>query len=464
MSREDRLRQGIVALCSVQLLVALEFSIANVALPDIRQDFHVGAQSLQWVLSGYALAYGSILLCGGRFADAYGPRRLLLCGLTAFTVASMTAAATPTFGLLIALRVVQGAAAAFATPAALALITSLTSGHRRLVALSWWGAGGSLGFALGAALGGVITDVAGWRAVFWACAVLSAASALMALWWVPERRPPVSARPDAIGAVLLAACAAAGIMALSLAPEALSRPGTLAACLLLSASSAIALRVRQKGREMPVLPRGFLTRRPVLHANIAGAWAAAAGGSMVYFVTTFMQTVLGWPELTAGLMLLPDAAAAAFGARAARPLYDRLGTVRACCVGLAGIAAGMVALTGTPMGGVPAVVCILVGTCLTGFGLVLVAVITAVAAAARLNPDEHGMSGGLLVTTQQLGVASGLALLLVVGEFATGAPLSETGIRTCLLAGGALAVAGCAVVAAMGKSTTKQHPQDSPAR
>ncbi|MFI1166960.1 MFS transporter [Streptomyces sp. NPDC020801] len=464
MSRADRLGQAIVALCSVQLLVALEFSIANVALPDIRQDFHVGAQSLQWVLSGYALAYASVLLCGGRFADAYGPRRLLLCGLAAFTVASMAAAAAPAFGLLIALRVLQGAAAAFATPAALALVTSLTSGHRRLVALSWWGAAGSLGFALGAALGGVITDVAGWPAVFWTCAVLSAASAVMTLRWVPERRPQVSARPDAVGAVLLAGCAAAGIMVLSLAPEALSRPGTLTACLLLSTGSALALRVRHKRQQMPLLPRGFLTRRPVLHANIAGAWAAAAGGSMVYFVATFMQTVLGWPELTTGLMLVPDAAAAALGARAARPLHGRLGTVRACCVGLAGIAAGMVALTGTPMGGVPAAACILVGTCLTGFGLVLVAVITAVAAAARLNPDEHGVSGGLLVTTQQLGVAGGLALLLVVSEFATGDPLSETGIRTCLLTGAALAVAGCAVVAATGRSTPAPQPQDTVVR
>ncbi|GAA3310343.1 MFS transporter [Streptomyces cinereospinus] len=462
--RPGRLGHGIVALCSVQLLVALEFSIANVALPEIRQDFHVDAQSLQWVLSGYALAYGSVLLCGGRFADAFGPRRLLLCGLAAFTVASMTAAVTPTFGLLIALRVVQGAAAAFATPAALALITSLTSGHRRVVALSWWGAGGSLGFALGAALGGVITDLAGWPAVFWTCAVLSAASALMALWWVPEHRPAVSARPDAVGAVLLAGLRRRGHHG--------AHPGARGA------------RTAGVPRRVPAALRRFgagPARAPAEPGDTgAPAWfpgpaadparqprrcvGAAAGGSMVYFVAIFMQDVLGWSELTTGLMLLPDAAAAALGARAARPLHDRLGMARTSWVGLAGIAVGMAALTGTPDEGVAAVVCVLVGTCLTGFGLVLVAVVTAVAAAARLNPDEHGVSGGLLVTTQQLGVAGGLALLLVVGEFATGAPLSETGLRICLLGGGVLAAAGCAVVAALGRSTRTPRPQDAAAR
>nr|BEK71117.1 hypothetical protein KPHV_83440 [Kitasatospora purpeofusca] len=190
--------RAIAVLCLVQVLVALEFSIANVALPTLAHDFDVAARDLQWVLSGYALAYGATLLCGGRLADVHGPRRALLTGLTCFTAASAAAALAPTFALLIAFRVAQGAAAAAATPAVLALLTTLCTGPRRTAALAWWGAAASLGFATGAALGGILTQLADWRAVFWACALLAAAArALLRPRARPLHAPPGGVRPRA---------------------------------------------------------------------------------------------------------------------------------------------------------------------------------------------------------------------------------------------------------------------------
>ncbi|GAA2239774.1 MULTISPECIES: MFS transporter [Kitasatospora] len=456
MNRQDRRWHSVTALCLVQVLVALEFSIANVALPVLAQDFAVSARDLQWVLSGYALAYGSTLLCGGRFADAYGPRRVLLIGLTAFTAASVAAALTPAFALLIAFRVAQGVAAAAATPAALALITTLCTGRARTVALGWWGAGASLGFATGAALGGMLTQLAGWPATFWCCALLAAATAVMVRLWVPEAPAGAQGRPDIVGALLLAACAAAAISTLSLLPEAAEKTWQISGCTLSSVALWAVFRMHGDRQADPLLPRGFVTRGPVLRANLAGAWAAAAGGSMVYFAAAFMQSALRWPDLVTGLTLLPDAAAAAIGARVAAPLHRRLGTLRACAAGLGAIAVGMTVLAGTPVTGLP-LAFILAGTCLTGFGLVLVAVVTAVAATTELNADEHGLSGGLLITTQQLGVSLGLAGLLVVGQLTTDAPLSVSGTRTCFLAGGVLAALGSAAIPFTGRAGDKRQ-------
>lgn len=443
--QDGRLRRTVAVLCLVQVLVALEFSIANVALPTLAQDFAVSAGDLQWVLSGYALAYGSTLLCGGRLADVYGPRRTLLAGLACFTAASVAAAVTPTFALLIAFRVAQGMAAAVATPAALALVTTLCTGSRRTAALAWWGAGASLGFAAGAALGGVLTQLAGWSAVFWACGLLAAVTAALARRLVPETPARAGTSPDVLGALLLAVSAATVIATLSMLPEASAHAWRVAGLALAAAGVGTVFLRRDDRRAAPLLPRRFLLRGHVLRANLAGSWAAAAGGSMVYFAASFMQHALAWSDALTGVALLPDAAAAALGARAAGPLHRRLGTTGACVTGLAAIAAGMALLAATPLTGLAAV-WVLAATCLTGFGLVLVAVVTAVAATAELNADEHGLSGGLLITTQQLGVSLGLAVLLVVGQLVAGNPLSIHGTRVCLLAGGVLAALGCAAV------------------
>ncbi|MFJ5712444.1 MFS transporter [Streptomyces sp. NPDC093105] len=462
MTSGDRPWRRVLALCSVQLLVALEFSIATVALPGIGQEFRASAQGLQWVLSGYALAYGSLLLCAGRYADVLGPRRLLLWGLGAFTLASLAAAGAPGLGPLVALRIVQGAAAAFATPAALALITSLPAPRDRALALGWWGAGASLGFACGAVLGGVITEALGWPAIFGACAVLAGATLLMVARWVPEHRAGGGAgRPDPASALLLGGCVVAVTAALS--PDAV--PGWWDTPLILAAGTvcALALRARTRGRRGsadPLVPPGLLARPPVRLANLAGAWAPAAGGSMVFFVTVLMQGPLGWSQSATGLMLLPDAAAAALGARVAGPLHARLGAVRAYGCGLTAVAAGMAVLALTPLG--PAAwVFVVVGSCLTGFGLVLVGVVSAVAAAAALRPDEHGVSGGLLVTTQQSGVACGLAVLLLAGGLAPGDALSPTGLRLSLLGGAVLALAGCLVLPLAARAgRARRHGRD----
>ncbi|MFG3284528.1 MFS transporter [Streptomyces sp. NPDC048111] len=462
MSSDSRWGPRVAALCSVQLLVAMEFSIANVALPDIGHEFRVGAEGLQWVLSAYALAYGSILLCAGRFADALGLRRILLRGLAAFAVASLAAAVAPTFAVLAVARAAQGAAAAFATPAALGLITTLPSRRHQVLALSWWGAGGSLGFALGAVMGGVITQLAGWPAVFVFCAALAGVSALMTLRWVPEFRPRETAeRPDGLSALLLGGSAASGIALLSLAPHPRTQWWAAALCLAATVGCALALRAWQGRGRTPLLPPGFLARPAVRLANLVSAWAPAAGGSMVYFATMLMQHTLGWSQSATGLMLLPDAAAAALGARSARHLHGRLGTVGTYCCGLAAIAAGMAVLAATPTTSAAATACVLLGTCLTGFGLVLAAVVAAVAAAERLGPDEHGVSGGLLITTQQLGVAFGLALLLMVSDLGTGGALSTAGLRLSFLGGAVLAALGCAVVVVV-RRAGRRSPASTP--
>ncbi|WP_409471683.1 MFS transporter [Streptomyces sp. HC307] len=444
-------RAQMLALCLVNFLVALEFSIVNVALPALQQDLDIQATTAQWILSGYALAFGSALLCGGRVADLLGARRVLLAGLLAFVATSAAAAAAPNFALLAACRVSQGASAAAATPAALGLVTRLFAGPDRLRALSWWGAAASLGFACGAVFGGVLTGVAGWRSIFLACAALGCVAIALVRFRVPDLPRAVGAQPDWLGAVQMALCGAALIMTLSLAPRAQQEPGLLLLSGIAATMLATALVFRRRRHPAPLIPHGFLTRRVVLQGNLFGAWAAAAGGSMVYFATSLMQSALHWSDAVTGLMLLPDAAAAAVGARVAAPLSRRLGRTQTCRAGLAAILTGMVVLAATPLDAA-AVGVLVLGTSLVGFGLVLVAVVASMLASDGLQEGEHGLSGGVLMTTQQLGVSIGLGCLLLVAQLAPGTPTSVGSIRACFLAGAGLAALACLRIASASRS------------
>lgn len=442
----------IATLCFVQVLVALEYSIVNVTLPDLAARMQVGGVDLQWVLSGYAVALGAGLLAGGRLADSAGLRRVLLVGLAGFAVTSFAAAVVPTFWMLVACRVGQGAFAALATPAALAAVTTLFTGRARIRALSWWGAGASLGFAMGAVLGGVLNAAAGWRAVFVACAALSVTALVLVVRVIPPISASLTKPPDWIGAAQIGVVAASIVATCT----SLARVGTrpLPVLLWFCAATAIAasVLVRRRRGTFTLVPAGFLGRRAILVANLAGAGAAAAGGSMVYFVTAFTQSALGWSPTASGLLLLPDAAAAAAGAQTAGALTARWGVARTTYLGMATIAAGMLTLAGPPVGG-GAILWLVPGTCLVGYGLVLVGVVASIQASSTLGADEHGLSGGLLVTTQQFGVALGLALLSLAGQSVTGAD----SYRVALMAGAALAGGVCAILLSIRGRKPPEH-------
>lgn len=435
-----RSRARIATLCFVPFLVALEYSIVNVTLPGLAAELDVATADLQWVLSGYAVALGAGLLAGGRLADSVGLRRVLSIGLWGFAVTSVAAALAPTFGVLVVCRVGQGLSAAAAMPAALAAVTTLFEGRTRVRALSWWGAGASLGFAMGAVLGGVLSAAAGWRAVFVACTALAVAAVVLVGRVVPRIPPAVTEPPDWVGAVQIGVGAAAFIVACTGLAEVGTRPVAVLLWFGVAAAVVATVRVRRRRGTFTLVPAGFLSRRPILVANLVGAGAAAAGGGMVYFVTSFTQSALGWSPAASGLLLLPDAAAAAAGAQTAGALTARFGVARTSYLGMTAIAVGMSTLAVTPVGD-GALGWLVVGTCLVGYGLVLVGVVASIQASGALGGGEHGLSGGLLVTTQQFGLAVGLALLSLAGV---------GGYRAATAAGAVLAVGVCVALRAFG--------------
>ncbi|MBD5383321.1 MFS transporter [Clavibacter sepedonicus] len=396
-------------MCAIQFLVAVEFSIVNVAVPDLQDDFGTAAPVTQWVLSAYAIGFASLLFLGGCAAERLGARSVVIGGLLCFSVTSGVAAMTPDIWSLIAIRVLQGASAAFLTPAALTLLTSLGDGPARDRWLALWGAAASVGFAGGVISGGVFTQLFGWRSVFVSCAVTACillASSLFALPQVTSGARQV----DVLGASLFALTGVSIASAFGMTADALGDARVAIWAAVLAAASGVLLIFQQQRSRNPLAPRGLLRRRDVKIGMLLSFVAPAAGGSMVYFSSLYMQNVLGWSELGTGVALLPDALAAAAGAYAAPALVRRVGVKFTVCVGFSAMLFGLLILCMRPSASTATVIQVLVGTSLTGFGLVLCGVVATVAGSRNLSKGEHGASAGILTASQQWGVAAGLAL------------------------------------------------------
>ncbi len=427
----------LLLLCAVQFLDIVDSSIMNVALPSIRRDLGFSVEGLQWVLSGYLLTYGGLLLLGGRAADLLGRRRLLVAGTTLFAACSLTGGLAVNSGMLVGARLGQGVGAALMAPAGLSILTTTFSrGTDRSRALGIWGAISGLAGAVGVFLGGVLSGGPGWRWVLFVnlpvCALIVAGAFVLL---AGERRRAALRTFDVPGAILATGGMLLLVYALVRAPE--QGWGSAAAIGELAGAAVIlgAFAVSELRRRDPLFPFSIFRIRGLAAADVTQMIAFASFVSVFFFLTLYMQNVLRYSPIEGGSAYLPVTAGIAIAAGVSSRLFSRTGTRPVIIAGLLIAAAGLYYLSRIPVHG-SYVSDLLPGLLImsAGIGSVLVAVTTA--ANAGVPPDKAGMAAGLLSTSQQLGTALGLAIFSAIATARTSSLLAGGAPAAVALTGG----------------------------
>lgn len=335
----------------LQLLIAIDVTVVNIALPSIGADLIAPTTSLTWVVTGYTVVGGGLLLLGGRIADLLGRRRMFLIGAGLFGVASLAAGLAPNLPTLVVARFAQGAGEVLASPAAMSLIALLfPEPCRRAQALSVWGAISSSGLVIGVLLSGVITELVGWRAIFLINPPLVLAVLIATPLLLP--RDPVVVRPrlDLPGAALLTAAPLALVFAIVRAAESgWGDPTVLGAALAVGASALLVVVERRSGD--PLIPPGLFAHRVRLVANAATALLSAALSTTFFLSTLYLQNVLGLDPLQAGLAFLPFCAALLLAVTQVARLIGWFGLAPTAVLGLAVTAGGVAWLARLPVDG-----------------------------------------------------------------------------------------------------------------
>jgi EmrB/QacA subfamily drug resistance transporter len=402
---------ALAVLAVAQFMVVLDASIVNVALPSIQRALGFSESSLPWVVNAYTLAFGGFLMLGGRAADLLGRRRMFVVGLGLFSAASLAGGFAPSAGWLIAARGVQGLGAAIVSPAALSIVTTTsTEGAERNKALGIWGALAGAGGAVGVLMGGMLTQWAGWEWVLFVNVPIGVAAGIAAPRFVRESRTHERTSMDVLGALTVTGGLVALVYALVDANRAgwgsTQTIGLLAlAGVLLAAFVAVELRTRH-----PLMPLTIFRNRSVASADAVALLVGASLFSMFFFISLYLQQVLHYDALKAGLSYLPLAFSIIFSAGAASQLVTRVGPKPVLVSGLTLTTIGLVLFTrisadGSYLGDV------LVPSVIVAVGLGLSFVSLTVTAMSGVTHHEAGMASGLLNTAQQVGGALGLAVL-----------------------------------------------------
>ncbi len=462
----DKRWAALALLCMAQFVVVLDASIVNVALPTIGQDLQFDQDNLSWVVNAYVLTFGGFLLLGGRLADLLGRRRIFIIGLILFAAASLAGGFAESEGVLIVSRAVQGLGGALLSPAALSIITTtFKDGSERNKALGVWGAVAGSGGAAGVLLGGVLTEYVGWEWVLWVNVPIGIIAALLAPRLILESRSADASRTfDIPGAFTVTAGLALLVYALVEAPNngwgSAETLGMLAGALaLLAAFVVIELRT-----SAPLVPFRIFRIRTLTGANIVGLLTGASLFSMFFFISLYMQNVLGFSAIKAGLSYLPLALSIIFSAGLASVLVTKVGFKPIMALGMAFVAAGLawfsqISVDGTYVGDV------LFPSLLAAVGLGFSFVPTTIAAMSGVEDREAGLASGLINTSQQVGGALGLAILSSVAFSTIDAAERDPAVLTqgyadAFLVGAGIALLGVVAALTLGRnSDSKAHTQ-----
>jgi EmrB/QacA subfamily drug resistance transporter len=411
-----RLWGTLVVLCAALFLDALDVSMVGVALPSIRTDLHLSTNALQWVVSGYVLGYGGLLLLGGRAADLLGRRRVFLIALAVFAVASLLGGLVTSGGLLIASRFVKGAAAAFTAPAGLSIITTtFAEGPARNRALSIYTTCGASGFSLGLVLSGLLTEV-GWRWTFLLPFPLALLALVAGLKLIPRQAAPT--RGDRGGYDLTGAVTAtAALLLLVFTVTEAQSAGWASLRTVLSLLAVVALGAAFVVVELrsahPLVRLGILRSASLARANLSGLSMFGAYVGFQFIATLYLQALLGWSALQMALAFLPAGALVALSATRIGRLVDRFGTTRLLLVGFpAAVLAYANFLRIGPHSDFPTV--ILPTMLLLGLHFALTFPALNIQATAGVADEEQGLASGLVNTAFQIGGAVVLAVATAV--------------------------------------------------
>jgi EmrB/QacA subfamily drug resistance transporter len=427
-------------LAFAQFVVALDYNIVYVALPDIGRALDFTPQSLQWVVSAYAVGFGGFLLFGGRMVDQAGARRTFIAGLVLFGLACLAGGFAGDPGTLVAARAAQGLGAALLTPATLALInTGFAEGAERNRALAVWGACGSGGLAAGALLGGVLTNALGWRSVLFVLVPLALAATLAARpLLAPDTRRARTGGFDVTGAVLATAGSSLLVLGLVSGPDAgwLSLRGAgalVAGAVLLTVFVLVERRTRD-----PLVPLRLFGNRALVTAIVVILVFQSALGGAYYVFTVYLQGVLSYDALQAGLAFVPlTLVSMAASLTLTGPLIARWGVRATLLAGMVVNGFGM-ALLAFGMAVDAPFWSVLAGLVVWGVGGGVTFPAMFAAAGSGVAPGEQGVASALATSAQQIGGAAGLAVLVAVANSVAGVD----GLRAALLTGGVASVAG----------------------
>ncbi len=434
--------------CMSLLLVGMDVTIVNVALPAIRRDLGATTAGLQWVIDAYTLVLASLLMLSGSVADRFGRRRVFQLGLTLFTVASALCSMAPTLGVLIAFRMLQAVGASMMNPVAMSIITNVfVEPKARARAIGTWGAVVGVSMGLGPLIGGALTQAIGWRAIFWINVPIGLAAIVLAQLFVPESKAARARRADPLGQVLMLLALSSVTYAIIEGPR-LGWGSALSAGLFGVAAAAVAaLLVYEPRREEPLLDLRFFRSVPFSSATVVAVLAFGTFSGFLFLNALYLQEVRGLPAFTTGLYTLPLALATVVCSPISGWLVGRSGTRTPLLLAGAGIAASALLLSGldahTPLSRV-VVAYVLFGV---GFGLVNAPITnTAVSGMPRARA---GLAAAIASTSRQVGASLGVAIggTIVQGSHAGAAELTYA-MRTFFLiaAGAGLCIVGLGVL------------------
>jgi EmrB/QacA subfamily drug resistance transporter len=447
----------LVIACMAQFMVVLDATVVNVALPSIQHGLNFSAANLQWVVNAYTLVFGGFLLLGGRAADLLGRKRLFVAGVILFSAASLLNGVAQSSGMLVFGRGLQGLGGALVSPAALAIITTtFTDQAERTKALGIWSAIAAGGGAVGLLMGGVLTDIASWRWVFFVNVPVGLVTIALALRYVAESRVQTEQRSfDIAGAVTVTTGLIVLVYAIVKAQEWGWGSGrTLGLAAVACALLALFLVIERRSAA-PLMRLSIFRVRTISVADTVLLLAASGLFGMFFFASLYVQEILGYSPLKAGLAFLPITVGIAVGAGFSQQLIRRFGVRNISIVGLTLAAAGLLYLTQLPVDG-SYVSDLLVGLVPMSIGMGLVFVPITLLATSGVSADDSGLASGLFNTAQQVGGSLGLAILSTLAASQTSKLLQDgtasaaahvSGYHVAFLAAAIMLAAGAGIMA-----------------
>jgi EmrB/QacA subfamily drug resistance transporter len=408
-------RRLILAICCMSLLiVGLDNTIVNVALPSIGRELHTTVSGLQWTVDAYTLVLASLLMLSGSMADRLGRRRVFEWGLALFTLGSLLCSVAPSLGWLIAFRMVQAVGGSMLNPVAMSIIRNVfTDARERAQAIGMWGATVGVSLALGPVVGGALVESAGWRSIFWINIPIGLAALVLTMRFVPESRAPRPRRLDPVGQLLVIVLLGSLTYAIIEAPAAGWLSGQSLALFAVAIAALLALVRYERRRREPLLELRFFRSLPFSSASVIAVCAFAALGGFLILNTLYLQESRGLSALTAGLYTLPIALMTLIFAPISGRVVGRRGPRIGLVVGGLGIALGGALLTG--LGAHTSIPSLLPAYFVFGIGFGMVNPPITNTAVVGMPASQAGVAAAVASTSRQVGQTLGVA---VVGAIA----------------------------------------------
>jgi EmrB/QacA subfamily drug resistance transporter len=425
----------LVIACMAQFMVVLDASVVNIALPSVQRGLHFSAANLQWVVNSYTLIFGGFLLLGGRAADLLGRKRLFTAGVVLFSLASLLNGFAQSSGMLVVGRGLQGLGGALVSPAALAIITTtFTDSGERTKALGVWSAIAASGAAVGLLMGGVLTDVASWRWVFFVNVPVGVITIALALRYVAESRIEVEHRSfDLAGAATVTSGLVVLVYAIVKAQSyGWGSPKTIGLLAVAVALLGAFLAIESRSKA-PLMRLSIFRIRALAVADVVLLLVASGMFGMFFFASLYVQEILGYSPLKAGLAFLPVTVGIMIGAGVAQQLIKRVGVRNVSVAGISLASAGMLFLTQLPVNG-SYVSDLLPGLLPMSLGMGLTFVPITLMGTSGVTDKDAGLASGLFNTAQQVGGSLGLAILSTLAASQTARVLHGTSQAAVLAA------------------------------